>query len=236
MLLAKRPSGVVEIKGFGNDINIIFNEKAPFSEIESELFKRLEESNHFFSGTQVILDTGDRAFSSEEFRRINEILSDNFNLTVASVRSNSEVTQKVAGEMGWQIESESDEEAKGVKETKDTRILNEMVSDTVLIDGTIRSGQRKWHRGNIVVIGDINPGAEVVATGDIVVVGKLRGIAHAGADGDISARIIALDICPIQLRIANYIGRSPDLSPKTDNIPEVAKVEDGNIIIKKLGK
>jgi septum site-determining protein MinC len=73
-----------------------------------------------------------------------------------------------------------------------------------------------------------------VATGDVVVLGKLRGVAHAGAEGSASAEIIALDLHPIQLRIAEYIGRSPDLDLEPNRDPETAKVEDGNIVIRKL--
>ena len=85
-----------------------------------------------------------------------------------------------------------------------------------------------------MVVGDVNPGAEVVATGDVVIMGTLRGVAHAGAEGDTSAVIIALDLRPIQLRIAGYIGRSPDLDLEMGRVPEMAQVEDGNIVIRKL--
>ena len=91
-----------------------------------------------------------------------------------------------------------------------------------------------WHSGNVVIIGDVNPGAEVVATGDIVIIGTLRGVAHAGAEGDTTARIVALNLRPIKLRISEYIGRSPDLNLKMDNVFEEAFVKDGNITIHKL--
>ncbi len=68
--------------------------------------------------------------------------------------------------------------------------------------GTLRGGQALHNMGNIVVIGDLNPGAELIASGDIVVVGALRGTAHAGAQGDRTARVIALEFAPTQLRIA----------------------------------
>jgi septum formation inhibitor MinC len=72
--------------------------------------------------------------------------------------------------------------------------------------GTLRGGQALHNMGNIVVIGDLNPGAELIASGDIVVVGALRGTAHAGAQGDRTARVIALEFAPTQLRIATVIG------------------------------
>jgi septum site-determining protein MinC len=75
--------------------------------------------------------------------------------------------------------------------------------------GTLRGGQTLHNLGNIVVIGDVNPGAELIASGDVVVFGSLRGVAHAGAQGDVSARVVALELAPTQLRIATMIA-SPE--------------------------
>ncbi len=75
--------------------------------------------------------------------------------------------------------------------------------------GTLRGGQTLHNLGNIVVIGDVNPGAELIASGDVVVFGSLRGVAHAGAQGDASARVVALELAPTQLRIATMIT-TPD--------------------------
>jgi septum site-determining protein MinC len=74
--------------------------------------------------------------------------------------------------------------------------------------GTLRGGQTLHNLGNIVVIGDVNPGAELIASGDILVFGSLRGVAHAGAQGDLSARVVALELAPTQLRIATMIAAS----------------------------
>jgi septum formation inhibitor MinC len=78
--------------------------------------------------------------------------------------------------------------------------------------GTLRGGQALHNLGNIVVVGDVNPGAELIASGDIVVVGALRGVAHAGAQGDRTARVIALEFAPTQLRIATVIGADAEAS------------------------
>jgi len=72
--------------------------------------------------------------------------------------------------------------------------------------GTLRGGQTLHNLGNIIVIGDVNPGAELIASGDVVVFGSLRGVAHAGAQGDASARVVALELAPTQLRIATMIA------------------------------
>lgn len=107
--------------------------------------------------------------------------------------------------------------------------------DTILINRTIRSGQRIKYPTNIVIIGDINPGAEVIAGGDILVMGKLRGVVHAGATGSNDSQIIALKLQPTQLRIGNLISRSPDeLKDVEPTMPERAYVKEGVIIVEVL--
>lgn len=108
---------------------------------------------------------------------------------------------------------------------------DEHVAGSVLHRGTLRGGQAIRQRGSIVVLGDVNPGAELVATGDIVVVGALRGIAHAGAQGDIGACVFALDLSPTQLRIGPHIAVAPEGERRRIPAPELARVEDGRIVI-----
>jgi septum site-determining protein MinC len=97
--------------------------------------------------------------------------------------------------------------------------------------GTLRGGQALHNMGNIVLIGDLNPGAELIASGDIVVVGALRGTAHAGAQGDRTARVIAIEFAPTQLRIATCIGA--DALVVTG--PQQAVIEGDRIAVAPLG-
>jgi septum site-determining protein MinC len=85
-------------------------------------------------------------------------------------------------------------------------------------------------RGNIVVIGDVNAGGELVAAGDIIVWGTLRGVAHAGAEGDESAKVFALHLEPMQLRIATKLAVAPEERRKKQSVPEVASLRDAGIV------
>ena len=80
-------------------------------------------------------------------------------------------------------------------------------------------------------MGDVNPGARVSASGDVMVWGRLRGIAHAGQDGDREARIIALQLRPLQLRIADQVARGPEDEP-LPGLAEEAFIESNDIVIK----
>ena len=97
--------------------------------------------------------------------------------------------------------------------------------------GTLRGGQALHNLGNIVLVGDVNPGAELIASGDVIVVGALRGVAHAGAQGDRSARVIALEFAPTQLRIASVIGADAQVVGG----PQQAVVEGERILVAPLG-
>ncbi len=84
---------------------------------------------------------------------------------------------------------------------------------------TLRSGQTVTYEGNILIIGDAHPGSEIVADGDVTVWGILGGIAHAGKKGNITAKVRALKLNAIQLRIAGLYARRND----TLNVPYVQK-------------
>ena len=82
-----------------------------------------------------------------------------------------------------------------------------------------------------MVLGDVNPGAEIICSGDILVLGSLRGVANAGCTGNVNASVFAFRLEPTQLRIANYISRSPDEKLPKPLGPELARVCDNVIQI-----
>ena len=80
------------------------------------------------------------------------------------------------------------------------------------------------------MLGDVNPGAEIVAGGDIMVWGVLRGMVHAGYPDNEQALVCALQLAPVQLRIAHLLSRPPEgfeVQPR----PEVATIRHGQIVV-----
>lgn len=111
---------------------------------------------------------------------------------------------------------------------------------TLYLQQTLRSGQTMSYDGNIVLIGDANPGSEIIAKGDITVWGVLGGIAHAGARGNDFAKIRALKLNAIQLRVSGFYARRPDsinipyIQRTNEFTPEEARVHDKEIAIYKM--
>jgi len=106
------------------------------------------------------------------------------------------------------------------------------LDNTLMVDKTLRSGQKVNYPGNVVILGDVNPGAEVVASGSIIVLGTVRGVVHAGAEGFEKAVVLAFRLMPTQLRIADHITRPPDDELVGENFsPEIALIKDGMVVI-----
>ena len=99
--------------------------------------------------------------------------------------------------------------------------------------GTLRSGEYLDSPGDLLILGDVNPGAKVSAEGNIIIWGRLLGIAHAGSKGNSQARISALQLRPVQLRIAKKVARGPKEKPQL-GLAEQARIDSDEIIISPL--
>lgn len=124
--------------------------------------------------------------------------------------------------------------------TDETVVID--TKDTIYVNQTLRNGQVLDYDGNVVIIGDCHPGSEIKATGDITVWGVLGSIAHAGIKGNKEARIRALKMNAVQLRIANCYSRRPDggnipyIVKSSTFTPEEARIVDDNIVLFKLAQ
>lgn len=113
---------------------------------------------------------------------------------------------------------------------------------TLYLQQNLRSGQTMSYDGHVVLIGDAKPGSEIIAKGDITIWGVLGGIAHAGARGNDFAKIRALKLNAIQLRISGYYARRPDsmnipfIQRSNEFTPEEARVKNGEIAIYKMAE
>ena len=95
---------------------------------------------------------------------------------------------------------------------------------------TLRSGDHLMTEGDLLLHGDVNPGARISAGGDVMIWGRLRGTAHAGKNGNANAKIVALQLRPLQLRIGDLVARGPEEKPQ-QGFAEEAKILNNQIVI-----
>lgn len=226
----------ITFKGFKNGLHLILDEEAPFPEIQEDLYNHLQKAGTFFAGAPVILQVGGRLLSPQEFQLLQQMLADQANITIAQVFSEREEVKAFVRERGLPLIGSPEQEGQKAPAPQRAARKTTTPNNTLLIKQTLRSGQRVIAEDHLVVIGDVNPGAELIAGGDVVVFGTLRGVAHAGMPDNPSAIIIALNLQPTQLRIANFIGRAPDWDTRREPIPEMAKIVNDQILIEVLNK
>lgn len=196
---------LVSFKGIKEGI-YIFVKKGDFKEIKKELQRKLKENKNFFNGASILGIKG-KDLAEDQEKKLLHIIEKDFGLHI-----------------------DKDGLPKSLDDDTDTRTLTKE-GMTKFYNTTIRSGQIIEYDGNIVIIGDVNPGALVRATGNIIILGKLRGVAHAGISGNLNAYIAANELQPTQLRIGNIIARKPDEGFLISNVPEIAKIHKGEVLI-----
>jgi septum site-determining protein MinC len=79
------------------------------------------------------------------------------------------------------------------------------VTASMLITQPIRSGQRIYAAGDLVILAQVSAGAEIMAEGNIHVYNTLRGRALAGVRGNTEARIFCFDLQAELISIAVII-------------------------------
>jgi septum site-determining protein MinC len=220
---------LISFKATVNGLILVMKEYGDFDEIVRQMEKKLDNSGKFFKGASISVKYRGRKLSAQEEDLVKSLLASK---TGAEIKSFEEDTEP---------EKDSSEQVKASSRPKDKLKMKKLFFKgieegmTKFYRGTVRSGGLIDFEGNVVVIGDVNPGGEVIATGNVVVMGSLRGIVHAGADGNRDAVVVALNLQPTQLRIADVITRPPDeIEIKHANIPEIALVRDNTIYIERF--
>ena len=179
-------------------------------------------------GGPLVLDGGDCWISVSDLRTIQERLAAS-GLELMQVVSGHPHTRVAAAALGlaWTAPRATEAPPPPMADPAATASALDQLS---LHQGTLRSGDQLDTEGSVLVLGDVNPGARVSAAGHVLVWGRLRGVAHAGCRGDQCARIVALQLRPLQLRIADVVARGPE-EPPPAGLVEEAKLVDGAIRI-----
>lgn len=191
-----------------------------------QLQQRLSAGKRFWQPhTGVCLAASDRLLDARQLQMIANTLSE-VQLQLKRIYTSRRQTAVAAATAGYSVEQESPISPFSQSATTPIPAL----SAPLYLQTTVRSGVDIRHSGTVIILGDLNPGGTVVADGDVLVWGRLRGVAHAGAKGNTRCRIMALQMEPTQLRIANQVARAPE-APPAHFCPEVAYTASDGIRI-----
>jgi septum site-determining protein MinC len=110
----------------------------------------------------------------------------------------------------------------------------DVVSTNTLITRPVRSGQRIYSSGDLVVLAPVSAGAEIMAEGNIHVYSTLRGRALAGVQGDVDARIFCSDLQAELISIAGNYKISEDIRDVVSKKPVQIYLQGHTLIIKDI--
>ncbi|HBG4928258.1 TPA: septum site-determining protein MinC [Clostridioides difficile] len=208
---------LVEFKGNKRGIIVNIKREASFEEIQEKIINKLEAYVGFFNGAKISKINSD-CLTDMEILELKEGITSRFDVEFVEdqkIEENSNFPTKYVNTLrsGENIEFEGD-----------VVILNDM-----------KPGSKVLSKSNTVVMGDINAGAKVVAGGNVFVMGKIEGFVHAGAEGNEFAYVVAGNINPKILQIADNIAEAPDdeenYESESEISPEIAFVSNGRIVI-----
>lgn len=182
-------------------------------------FKLLLTSRERFwqPNTPVHLIAVDRLLDTRQLQAIADALTE-VQLQLKWVHTSRRQTAVVAATAGYSVE-----QLTAASPLVPAAEAPKAMEEPLYVQMTLRSGTEIRHNGTVIVMGDVNPGSTVIAEGDILVWGRLRGVAQAGSKGNSKCLIMALQMEPTQIRIADYVARAPE-NPPAQYFPEVAYV------------
>ena len=197
-------------------------------EIWQQMKQRLNAGDRLRKpNTALHLVAKDRLLDNRQLQDLAETLN-TYQIQLKCVATSRRQTAIAACTLGYSVEQIQLE----TSPTADFQTTPAPLADALYLQMTVRSGVEIRHAGTVIILGDINPSGIIIADGDILVWGRLRGVAHAGAGGNRESLIMALQMEPTQLRIADAVARAPEKSP-THFLPEVAHITTEGIRIVK---
>lgn len=209
--------------------------------IEQQLQEKVRQAPEFFKNSPLVFDLQELNKQEREvdIAELTKIIR-KLNLLPIGIRGGTAQQNQQAIALGIPVHSIHSastsapaETAKPKKITPKPNPKAEPASST-LITQPIRSGQRLYAEGDLIVLAQVSAGAEILAEGNIHVYGTLRGRALAGVQGNQEARIFCSDLQAELISIAGTYKISEDLDESVRGRHIQIYLQNENLIIQDL--
>ena len=206
-----------------------------------QLREKIKQAPEFFKNSSVLIDLQNIHGQELNLSLLVDAIH-NVNILPIGIRGGSEAHKKLAHQLqlpNFKAPSPSTEKAPAEKTPEPTitapaetvePVLNTI--ENILISLPIRSGQRVYAKGDLVITSHVSAGAEVIAEGNIHIYGALRGRALAGVLGDEKAKIFCSDLQAELISIAGNYRISEDIEDNYKKTPVQIYLNEQALIIK----
>lgn len=208
----------VVIKGSKAGMTVILDPDIPFDQLLKDVGKKFKDSARFWGAVQITLTLEGRRLAPAEELKVVQAITDNSQIEILCL-----------------LDTDANRIARCEKAL--TERLMELSSQTgQFYRGDLRRGDMLESEASIVIIGDVNHGARVIAKGNVIILGSLHGSVHAGAAGDASAVVTAMEMAPMQVKIADFSTRPEDKGKRLGRGPVIASAEERGIVVRPIRK
>jgi len=229
----------VEFKSSTFSVPVLILSVNDVSIIEHQLQEKIQTAPEFFKHSPLVIDVQEinKQGIDIDIEGLTEALY-KLNLLPVGIRGGTKQQNQKAIELGIPIHASQNSSA--VAEPKKAQPappepppIADIVT-SMLITQPVRSGQRVYAHGDLIIMATVSPGAEILAEGNIHVYGSLRGRALAGVQGNPNARIFCSDLQAELISIAGNYKVSEDLKDDSRNKPVQVYLQDHTLIIKDI--
>jgi septum site-determining protein MinC len=240
---SQRP--VLELKSSSLTVPLLVLGKYDLHEISEQLALKVQQAPEFFKNSPLVIDLQALVKDTDDvdLKLLVEIIRKQ-KLIPIGVRGGSKEQNKSALELGIPVQSvSSTEDSRALPEPQKIESIAvtepEVDTDTdqnktQIITQPVRSGQRIYSYGDLIVLSQVSPGSEIMAEGNIHVYGSLRGRALAGVQGDDNSRIFCSDLRAELVSIDGNYKISDDLNDIAPGQPVQLYLKDQNLVIEEL--
>jgi septum site-determining protein MinC len=209
--------------------------------IQQLLDEKIKLAPEFFKHSPVVVDLGEvnKKQLALDFEDLATVIRKTGLFTIG-IRNSNEAQQAQAISLGIPVNTAPTSDVR-VENRKPKPITapadDEFVgsdSTTVTITKPIRSGQRIYSFGDLIVLAQVGAGAEILAEGNIHVYGTLRGRALAGVQGNTEARIFCSDLQAELISIAGNYKISDDIHGAIANTPVQIYLQKNTLVVKPI--
>ena len=225
--MSQKKAPLFEIRSGTVDALLLSPRTADMDALAAELTRRFADTPEFFSNDVIAIDV--RRLAEDERLPIDRLVETLAGLHARAIGVVASPEQAAwAQSFGLPLLDSHGRRPRGEKDAKDPEHAQAadtaapapsappaeavaMQPGTMIVDRPLRSGQRIYARGDLVVLDLVSDGAEVIAEGNIYVYASLRGRALAGVKGNLDARIFCTCLEPQLISIAGIYrtGETP---------------------------
>ncbi len=213
-------------------------------QIEHQLLEKISQAPDFFKHSPILVDLHsiNQHELSLDLAALIQLLRDNLFLPVG-IRGGSEQQNQQALTLGIPYHSsrqtsaplhEKKPEKLKTVESAAAPVPTEPRLENLFINTPVRSGQRIYARGDLIIAATVSAGAEIMAEGNIHVYGTLRGRALAGVQGNTESRIFCSNLQAELISIAGNYKISDEIDTSSFQQPVQIHLQDRALIIETI--